>query len=87
VVKVEIELMEEMADLAEVVVQLLQPQLQVDLEILPQQVHHKEMMVVIMQVVTILNILELVVVDQEEQQVIILDLKMHLLAVMERQMI
>ena len=40
-----------------------------------------------MQVVTVLNILELVVVVQEEQQVIILDVKMHLLVVMERQMI
>jgi hypothetical protein len=36
VVKVEIELMEEMVDLAEVVVQLLQLQLQEDLEIVLQ---------------------------------------------------
>ena len=40
-----------------------------------------------MQVVMVLNILELVVVVQEEQQEIILDVKMHLLVVMERQMI
>jgi|TARA_R100001510_G_C7467928_1_gene85487 hypothetical protein len=45
------------------------------------------MMVVIMQAVMVLNILELVVVVQEEQQVIILDAKMHLLVVMEHQMI